>query len=285
MILVSLSTLHERVLKGPTMQAALSDRLTKILEAVVAAYIMNGRPVGSDYVADSPDFGLSAASIRNLMARLERLGYLAKPHTSAGRIPTERGYRLYVSTVIKSPRLGRSEARAIRSAMDPALSVEVILERVSRRLEELSHQLSVTVSPRRWGPYDYSVNVFGAGNVVAELGTTEEARSLLRVLENRQEIAKILMLDRQEAGTTVTIGSENRCRPMRRCSVVRSQYRMGDARGAIGVIGPMHMEYPRLMALVDYTSQQLTRYLARSGGRHRRAEQRREEERQKRRRA
>jgi transcriptional regulator of heat shock response len=248
------------------MQAALTAKLAGTLEVVVAAYIRTGRPVGSSRIAANTAIGLGAASIRNLMARLESLGYLAKPHASAGRVPTEKGYRFYVDRFVGSSHLRESDARVIRDELDPTLSAEVVLERVSQRLESLSHQLSVTVSPRPWGPYEYSVHVFGSGNVVTKLGSVDEARSLLRMLENRREIAKILMQDRCGRGTTVSIGSENRCRPMRRCSVVRSSYRMGDTGGAIGLIGPLRMEYPRLMALVDYTSKELTRFLTRAGG-------------------
>lgn len=249
------------------MQAALADKLASTLEIVVACYIRTGRPVGSGHIAANAAIGLGAASIRNLMARLESLGYLAKPHTSAGRVPTEKGYRFYVDRLVGATHLRESDARMIRDELNPALSAEVVLERVSQRLERLSHQLSVTVSPRPSGPYEYSVHVFGSGNVVAELGSMDEARSLLRILENRSEIAKILMQDRCGRGTTVSIGSENRCRPMRRCSMVRSSYRMGDTGGAVGLIGPLRMEYPRLVALVDYTSRELTRFLTRAGGR------------------
>jgi heat-inducible transcriptional repressor len=347
------------------MQAALTDKLTVMLEAVVTSYIYSGRPVGSRYIASSCDFGLSPASIRNLMAKLEDLGFLAKPHTSAGRIPTEKGYRFYVDRVMPSVPPAPAEARAIRKAVAPDLPVDRVLERVSRLLESLSHQMciattpqpragivmsletvrvapdalvvSVVIGPGRQrtvsvsfgsakavrgaslllsrfsqaivgrsleqatravaraklpgretdgslsrlrtaldhllGGNDCGIHIFGTGNVISGLGDMDDARSLLGILESRRSIAKLLLTDRSRAGTSVCIGSENRFAPMRRCSMVRSFYRMGEASGAIGLIGPLRMEYPRLMALVDYTSKELTRYLAKAGGRHRGARQ------------
>jgi transcriptional regulator of heat shock response len=264
------------------MQGTLNEKLARALEAVVASHILSGRPVSSRHVAAHFRLGLGPASVRNLLARLEGLGYLSKPHTSAGRIPTEKGYRFYVNRANRSSILPSGEARAIRvaiqgaiqGAQDQALSAETVFERVSRSLEEISHQLSVAIAPRSRGSRGYSVHVFGRGNVVAELGNLDEARSLLRILENQQEIAKILIPDRHHPGITVSIGSENHCLPMRRCSVVRSSYGVGNTQGAIGVIGPLRMEYPRLMALVDYTCKELTRFLTTAGGRSEGAKER-----------
>ncbi|MFH1313181.1 MAG: heat-inducible transcriptional repressor HrcA [Candidatus Eisenbacteria bacterium] len=342
------------------MQAAFSGNLTKVLDAVVTSYIGYGLPVGSRFVWVNFDMGLSPASIRNLMAELEGMGVLMKPHVSAGRIPTERGYRLYVDRVMKPQPLRRGETRAIRKAMDPSLPVGDMLERISRLLEALSHQICVTLTPeRRSGVVTdletvkispdmllitvtiepgterttslrfrsasalgaalksfkrfsratvgrsaeeagralenmdlstqghgssvdklrtslvnllrhghHAVHVYGTGNVVSEMGDMTDVRSLLGVLERRQEIARLLLLDERRPGTSVIIGSENRGKPMKRCSVVKSEYRIGDAAGAIGVIGPLRMDYPRVMALVEYTSRELTQCLAEAGGRN-----------------
>src|SRR5437870_3384211 len=78
------------------MQATLDARKQEILRAVIRSYIETAEPVGSEVVAHQGHLGVSAATIRNEMAALEELGYLAQPHPSAGRIPTDRGYRAYV---------------------------------------------------------------------------------------------------------------------------------------------------------------------------------------------
>jgi heat-inducible transcriptional repressor len=283
------------------MQAAFNENLEKVLGAVVTSYISHGLPVGSRFVWVNFDVGLSPASIRNLMAELEEMGLLTKPHVSAGRIPTERGYRLYVDRVMKSYPLKPRETKAIRRAMDPSLPVEAMLERISQELEALSRQVCVTLTPVVWdegaagqatdnldlsdhGPRSnvsglgstsidllsdlhYVIHVYGTGNVVGEIGDMADLRSLLVRLEKRREISKWLLLGRRRVGTSVSIGSENKGRSMRRWSIVKSRYKVGDAMGAVGVIGPLRMDYPRLLALVDYTSGELTRFLAQAGGR------------------
>jgi len=116
--------------------------------------------------------------------------------------------------------------------------------------------------------------MFNIGNLVSAIDSAADARSLLEVLESKERIADLLLFDGYKPGTIVRIGSENRCEPMRFCSVVRSTYRMGDTEGAIGIIGPMRMEYPRFIALVDCASAALTRFLAEGGGRYKGATQR-----------
>ena len=133
------------------MQAAFNENLKKVLDAVVTSYIGQGLPVGSKFVWVNFDVGLSPASIRNLMAELEDMGFLMKPHVSAGRIPTERGYRLYVDRLMKSYPLKRRETGAIRRAMDPSLPIEAMLERISQELQALSRQVCVTLTPVVWG--------------------------------------------------------------------------------------------------------------------------------------
>lgn len=79
----------------------LDDRKKTILTAIIANYLETGEPVGSRTISKLPDLSLSSATIRNEMADLEELGYIVQPHTSAGRIPTDKGYRFYVDTMMK----------------------------------------------------------------------------------------------------------------------------------------------------------------------------------------
>src|SRR3954467_7354667 len=83
------------------MSDELGEREREVLRAVVREYISSGDPVGSSHLARKAEFDVSAATMRNVMADLEALGFIEKPHTSAGRIPTEKGYRFYVDTLVK----------------------------------------------------------------------------------------------------------------------------------------------------------------------------------------
>jgi len=91
------------------MAAKLTDRGQKILEAIIEEYIATAQPVGSKALTQNQGIKLSPASVRNVMAELEELGYLVSPHTSAGRIPTEKGYRFYVDTILRVSEMDRSQ--------------------------------------------------------------------------------------------------------------------------------------------------------------------------------
>jgi heat-inducible transcriptional repressor len=119
------------------------------------------------------------------------------------------------------------------------------------------------------------VHVCGTGNVVPEIADTGQAKSLLEIFESSQRVARLLVTEQGGSGVSVSIGSENRYKPMKMLSVVRASYWIGGGRGTVGVIGPLRMQYPRLMALVEYTSNELTRFLAERGGKQKGAGKRR----------
>ena len=96
----------------------LSDRKKKILRAIVDLYIRTAEPVASKTIAQMPDMDFSSATIRNEMAELTTLGYLEQPHTSAGRIPSPAGYRLYVDELMQDYRLSTDETKSINQAME-----------------------------------------------------------------------------------------------------------------------------------------------------------------------
>src|SRR6185436_20804256 len=119
-----------------------TDRSKRVLAALVREYIASGEPVASSLLVTAAGLGLSSASVRSILARLEEEGYLQQPHTSAGRIPTDRGYRFYVDQLLAAPRPLRGgaavEAQLRRDAGSPALAedvlaaVSLVLSRASR---------------------------------------------------------------------------------------------------------------------------------------------------------
>lgn len=100
---------------------ALSDRKKKILAAVVEEYIRTAEPVGSKTVAETAELGCSSATIRNELAELSGMGYLEQPHTSAGRVPTAKGYRIYVNELMQRQRLSLEETEAINASLNERL--------------------------------------------------------------------------------------------------------------------------------------------------------------------
>lgn len=118
----------------------MNDRKLKILAAVIDEYILTGEPVGSKTIAALPDINVSAATVRNDMAVLEQLGYLEQPHTSAGRIPTYSGYRLYIDKIMTHSKLSEEEVQRLDNMLEEngALTEELIIESATTALAELT---------------------------------------------------------------------------------------------------------------------------------------------------
>jgi heat-inducible transcriptional repressor len=126
----------------------LDDRKANILRAVVEEYIESAQPVGSGHVASAPGIGVSSATVRNDMAALENEGYLVQPHTSAGRIPTEKGYRYFVDHVASPGRLTNPDVAQIRSFFSDAHGeLEKMLLDTSRLLADLTSYAAVVTGP------------------------------------------------------------------------------------------------------------------------------------------
>ncbi len=124
------------------------QRKNRILELVIEAYVSSVEPVGSQFIARKLRGNLSSATIRNIMGELEEAGYLEQPHTSAGRVPTERGYRFYVDSVMESRSLPEAQLRQIESLIHPEeMDVDHLLARAGEALAELTQQASFVIAP------------------------------------------------------------------------------------------------------------------------------------------
>ncbi len=124
------------------------ERRSKILIAVIEDYIDTASPVGSQAICEKYHFGVSSATVRNIMGELEAAGLITHPHTSAGRIPTDRGYRYYVNALHDLLPLDRGQLEQIHEALAaPDADVERILDRAARLMAELTHQAAVALYP------------------------------------------------------------------------------------------------------------------------------------------
>jgi heat-inducible transcriptional repressor len=128
----------------------LSDRERRVLEAVIQRYVETAEPAGSRTISRRFGIGVSPATIRNTMSDLEEKGYLYHPHTSAGRVPTDSAYRLYVDSLMRSSRLPRLEADRINEdlAGQGASAIESILRRAAQSLSIVTQELGVALGPR-----------------------------------------------------------------------------------------------------------------------------------------
>jgi heat-inducible transcriptional repressor len=132
----------------------LGARPQAVLAALIKEHLVTGDAVGSLVLADRflHSAGWSSATIRNVMGELEEAGLVEQPHTSAGRVPTDKGYRYYVDNILEEARLSRADIRAIdrvftASGMDSATSTDRIMEKMSHALSELSENVGIVISP------------------------------------------------------------------------------------------------------------------------------------------
>ncbi len=125
----------------------LNDREESVLRHVVHNYIFTAVPVGSRYISKHYESLLSPATIRNVMSDLEESGYLSHPHTSAGRVPTDLGYRYYVDFLMELEKISEEDKEAIREQLDKAIDAEELLKDTSKLLGKISNQLSIVTSP------------------------------------------------------------------------------------------------------------------------------------------
>lgn len=129
--------------------SSLNSRAEILLKTLIERYIAEGQPVGSRTLARQAGLDLSPATVRNIMADLEEMGLVASPHTSAGRVPTERGYRLFVDTLVKVRLLNTAEVRKFRQEFETDPDPQHLLENASHLLSEVCRLAGLVMVPRR----------------------------------------------------------------------------------------------------------------------------------------
>lgn len=216
-------------------------RQQKILEAIIEAFIQNALPVGSKHLSQQYDFKLSPATIRNEMAQLEKEGYIVQPHTSAGRIPTSRAYRLLVDQMKEEKKIMAKAMHDMRQAQQKyhlQQAKEKLYETVSV-LADITQNISFATLPDKGGFF-----YFGISNILKQpefLGNPAHSTQVIEILENnlRDLIGE---LDITEEGT-VYIGEENLLSQFQSCSLLAFPYRYRGFEGVIGLLGPTRMDY------------------------------------------
>jgi heat-inducible transcriptional repressor len=324
-------------------------REREILTAIVETFIATGEPVGSRTLARSSREGLSAATIRNVMADLTDAGYLGQPHTSAGRVPTAEAYRYYVEQLSGEAHLSRENESIIQDTLTGISDVQEFMERTSHVLSLVSHGVGVTVASsgprhalehvyfsrlgdqkvlavvvtrsgvvrdrvlrldipqadldlaaryindnfRGWtmedlraeigrrleqerSEYDRlmksieqlykqgalasnegteAVFVEGAANLLAGEEDRQRLQELLRTLEEKEKVVKLLSayLDTRQEAVRVVIGLDEAVPSMQNFVLIGAPARVGgEVRGSLAVIGPTRLDYQHTMSAVSY---------------------------------
>lgn len=340
-----------------TRHPELPERDRRILGALVQAYIDHGEPISSLWLA-SRGFGVSSATLRNIMARLEELGYVRQPHTSAGRVPTDMGYRAYVDQLLSERRTART-APDLEERLRRAGTVEDVLSHASQEISRASQQVGFAMVPATEATFEHlDFVILDAGKILVVLVSTgghishkviqpnevfdttalqqaanylnsefkgcslteiREAiverlsedrtiydqlmaralrlasttfdgmerqpsvyiqgtalllemavghdpettlatmRTLVRMIEEKSRLVRLIDACMDGNGLTVFIGSEHHDPDLQHFSVVTSTYTDGKRTGAVGIIGPTRMRYSRAINVVDSLSRTINR--------------------------
>ena len=324
-------------------------REREILTAIVETFIASGEPVGSRTIARASREGLSAATVRNVMADLADAGYLEQPHTSAGRVPTAEAYRYYVEQLSGETHLSHENQNIIQDALTGVTDVQEFMERTSHVLSLISHSVGVTVAStgprnalehvyfsrladqkvlavvvtrsgvvrdrvlrldipqadldlaarylnenfRGWTMEDMRaeltrrietergeyqrlmksieqlyqqgalasnegndvVFVEGAANLVTGEKDRQRLQEMLRTLEEKEKIVKLLgaYLDTRQEAVRVVIGLDQELPSMQNFVLIGAPARVGgEVRGSLAVIGPTRLDYQHTMSAVSY---------------------------------
>jgi len=220
---------------------------------VIQHYVRTIEPVSSAFIAEEYTEEISSATIRNILAELEEDGFLTHPHTSAGRVPTQRGYRYYVDFLMKEICLLDAErVRVQREYEESARELETLLEKTSEIVSDLTHCASVvSIDGLRQG---YLCR--GTDYLLQHLGTNDlrKLAIILRTIEQKERILELLHRD-IDRKLQIYIGHETACEAFDDCAVAVSRFRTRRGpTGQIAVLGPTRMDYQRVVSALEYVS-------------------------------
>ncbi len=217
----------------------MNDRLKRLLTLVIEEVIETGEPVGSQHIVESHDLDVSSATIRNWFAELEQEGYIVQPHTSAGRVPTEKGYRFYISDLMQERALRQRERKELSEASNEA-------GRLARMMAELGRVVVILDRDARFFTTGlsqvFAKPEFKDWNMLVSFGEMlDRADDLVHTVD-----------DRDFSVPTALIGQD--CPFGEECGAVLIRLHDGTL---IGLLGPMRMDYRQSFALLKM-AQELT---------------------------
>ncbi len=236
----------------------LPPRQRDLLRAVIREHLATARPVASMALVQRYRLAVSGATVRNELAALEELGLLTHPHTSAGRIPTDLGYRYFIESLMPDTDL-RAEERVTVSHQFQHAPADAAdrLRLAASTLARLTAEAALATLDRARDPervtWTREIHYEGIDQILRqpEFEERERVREVLGLLSDRVRLAQILPRSLDEGDVAVTIGSENQIEPLRSFALVVGRYGHGTpAVGYVGVVGPTRMDYPRTIASV-----------------------------------
>jgi transcriptional regulator of heat shock response len=221
----------------------LQTRTELILKLIIEDYIVSAEPVGSKYLNERYQIGVSDATVRNEMSILEKEGYLRQPHTSAGRIPTEKSYVYYLQHLRDKQFVLKGSP--LKHIEENAKETELALKRLAKKLAELSGETAIVAFDPRWSYYVGVSNLFHK----PDFQTIELVKSLSEVIDQFDDIIRHIYKTVPEE-PHVYIGANSPFGHHVAAVVVRYTLK-DDQQGVLGLVGPLRMDYNRNLALVE----------------------------------
>lgn len=225
----------------------MNERRLKILKIIIKEHINSGTPVSSGALVMKYKLDISPATTRSEMVWLEQNGYIAQPHTSAGRIPTEKAYRLFVDN-LKNTKVSSASIKKIE---------KVFLDNSDESLKETAKTVSViTEEAIFWAFHKRNLFYTGISNLFKqpEFSQLDIIQNLSMVIDQMEEIIDN-NFEKIEKGISVRIGRDNPFGMF--CSTVFVKYKLGSKTGICGILGPVRMNYEKNLAIAEYIEERI----------------------------
>jgi heat-inducible transcriptional repressor len=228
----------------------MNERQKHILAAIVEEYSKQANPVGSQLLIEHYGFDVSSATLRNDMLALEKAGLLYQPHTSAGRIPTDAGYRFFVEEIMPDESLSLSEQKSMQKELLTLRAKHTRLGRsTAKLLSALSGNLAVAGLGDNEGLYDFGMKELLENPEFREL---DELCRLVEALDSLDEKFDVILAELSTGETKIFIGKENPIAEISNCSMMVAPYENEEGRGILAIIGPKRMQYAKNKSLLDH---------------------------------
>jgi heat-inducible transcriptional repressor len=227
------------------------DRKKQILEAIIKEHIASGAPVGSSVLVEKCGLDCSPATVRNIMVELEEEGLIMQPHTSAGRVPTEAAYNLFIEELKNGQRKLKKAREKELKELDDSFSRE---DETAMR-ETAKVLAALTNSAVFWAFHKNNLYYTGLSNLFSqpEFVNSGLVYNVSAVIDRMDEIIDSIfekVSSPPGGGAQVFVGEENPFGNF--CGSIIAKYRLSNQTGLFGILGPMRMDYERNLSLVEY---------------------------------
>jgi heat-inducible transcriptional repressor len=228
----------------------MNERQLAILKTIIREYIATAAPVSSQQVLNASQLDVSSATVRNDMVRLEREGLIIQPHTSAGRVPTQAAYQLYIDQFLDEKPLAQQYVQALRNKVQSFEDPRAV-KFIAKGLAEISGLLAFVAFDR------HDIYYTGLSQLLSqpEFVSYDRVYDFSKVVDQLDDVIEQLY-DKIDVSVRVMLGDQNPFGPQSAAIITRYTYQ--DQQGIIGLLGPMRMDYDVNIALINYLQEELT---------------------------